>query len=315
MFKGFVSIALVGFCLIVSGRGLFAEEYPIVFVHGFGTTIQDEETWASAIEHLNHVEGYSYYSSSLNDKVFEKTMLPRCSSKTLFRMGYYRSSQDEEFRGCYGFIGGIGADCVYVGTRKRYERYPTEKNEWVSRESYVVRLSNIVDKILASTGSDRVTIVAYSDGGLIAKAYIQWFGGNKKVHKLLMVSTNQDGFDSHLISILQFFSPVLALKPHTYRLPLQFDGELEELRDSPLFQKKTTGELKSYSNWLNHGWVELCRRSGIEYATIAGDKDWVIHHTQADMEGAVFNRVVHADHLSIGDSLETIGIIKDWVFH
>jgi len=50
-----------------------------------------------------------------------------------------------------------------------------------------------VEAVLVATGAARVDIVAHSMGGLVARAYVQFLGGDARVRRLMLVSSPMRG--------------------------------------------------------------------------------------------------------------------------
>jgi len=67
-------------------------------------------------------------------------------------------------------------------------------------ESFAEQLKSKIEEALSATGADRVVLVAHSMGGLVARAYLRRFGG-ERVAKLITIGTPHHG------SILAFTFP------------------------------------------------------------------------------------------------------------
>ncbi|MFC1617355.1 esterase/lipase family protein [Candidatus Margulisiibacteriota bacterium] len=292
--------------------------YPIVFLHGWGVKIEDEKTWKYAIEnYLNGENGYSYFSTDLNKMLFKEDALnlPTNSlpEKTMFRISHYRDSENETSISGLGFIGVIPKK--HIGDTLYYKPwYPLYPN--LSRTSYAERVKVLIDNILRATGSSKVILVAYSNGGIVARAFIKWYDGASSVAKLLTIATNNDGYVYLPLRAYQ-----LAL---LYNQNMQAMGELQEVIETEHFEDEDTGVKKSYIGWLNQGWLELCAEKGLEYATIAGDintplikdTDCIVNVDDAALEGAVFNEVINGEvHEDIIESHKTADLIKKWIFN
>lgn len=64
-------------------------------------------------------------------------------------------------------------------------------------DTYAIRLKDILKTIKYRTGKDKVIIVAHSMGGLVARRYIQIFGGGD-VTKLIMIATPNHGIKGNI---------------------------------------------------------------------------------------------------------------------
>jgi triacylglycerol esterase/lipase EstA (alpha/beta hydrolase family) len=62
-----------------------------------------------------------------------------------------------------------------------------------SIKSSAAELAPFVDKVLASTGKSKVDIVGHSQGGMMPRAYIKYYGGASKVANLVSLSGSQNG--------------------------------------------------------------------------------------------------------------------------
>jgi len=89
---------------------------------------------------------------------------------------------------------------VPVGVRATYyysSYYDTGSLSKVIRkeegiESYSLRLKELIDMVLASTGAGKVIIVAHSMGGLVSRNYLLLFG-DEKVDRLILIATPNQG--------------------------------------------------------------------------------------------------------------------------
>lgn len=59
--------------------------------------------------------------------------------------------------------------------------------------SMAADLADYVDQVRAATGSPRVDLVVHSMGGLIARAYIKWWGGRFKVRDVVILAGTNHG--------------------------------------------------------------------------------------------------------------------------
>ena len=318
------------------------DDYPIIFIHGHSGNQDVEDTWLPMANQVNGLYGYSYYG-----KIWEKSKLPKpLPKKSIFIFGFYRDSEVEIFSGSKGKIGGIpltkGSVPSVVGTELTigFVGWPPASGWYKTRDvdykddyfdsnrvSYAERLSAAVDAVLNATHSDRVILVTHSMGGLVARSYIRWLGGEKRVFKLLTVAAPNHGIADDNRAAMEMIWNAHASD--------QAGGEYLEMSARSSFGGK------SYTTWLNDDWVKFCTEKGVRYATVAGNKnpypiisigknsDGVIDRDSVFLEGAEFNGLTPACHIknfglpfvavlpddqSVADSTYTKEIIKRWIF-
>jgi len=64
-------------------------------------------------------------------------------------------------------------------------------------DTYAIRLKELVENLKVETGQDKVIIVAHSMGGLVARRYVQVFGG-EDVDKIILVGTPNKGIEGSI---------------------------------------------------------------------------------------------------------------------
>jgi hypothetical protein len=313
--------------------------YPILFIHGHGTGTSVEETWEWMVKNQLSNSGYTYQG-----KIWANSELADLPSSSIFLFGFYREEGSQSVGAQKGKIGGIPFTINDVSTIDELEikfSWPTSldtlpllsikkvdlRGQYFdpNRYSYASALKKAVDHVLEATGAKKIILVAHSMGGLVARSYIRWLGGDQYVYKLLTVGTPNHGIPDDGRS---------ALEKIANSQDWQFAGEYVEMSaDARPFQGK------SFTEHLNEGWEEFCKRSGVQYATIAGnlnpwpapivigkDSDGVIDSNSVKLPGAVFNGKSLAAHTvdipltslplerSIIHNAYTSEIIKRWIF-
>ena len=78
----------------------------------------------------------------------------------------------------------------------------TQKSERI--ENYAIRLAEIVNDVKQRTGSNTVTIVAHSMGGLVAREYVALFGEGS-LNKLITINTPHQGITGKVESFCNVF--------------------------------------------------------------------------------------------------------------
>ena len=67
---------------------------------------------------------------------------------------------------------------------------------------HALQLQKEIDKALSNSRYYKVNIIAHSMGGLTARYYINYLGGDKKVHKLIMLGTPNHGSNWNLLGLI-----------------------------------------------------------------------------------------------------------------
>lgn len=114
-----------------------------------------------------------------------------------------------------------------------------------------------VESILAQTRVDKVDIVGHSMGGLIGLYYIKRLGGAPKVRRLVMLGTPILGTWSALLGV----ATIGLVSPSSWQI-LPSSRFLADLRRGPL-------------------------PAGVDYYTIAAERDWICPPEQTVLPGAV----------------------------
>ncbi|MFE6686257.1 esterase/lipase family protein [Streptomyces sp. NPDC057743] len=124
------------------------------------------------------------------------------------------------------------------------------------------QLAAYVHRVLAATGARRVDIVGHSQGGMMPRVYLKYYGGRHRVHTLVGLAPDNRGTDAHGLTKLLDAAPVV--KRRLYELA---PGLIEQETGSPLLRH------------LNAGGDTL---PGVRYTVIATRYDEVItpHRSQ-----------------------------------
>ena len=186
------------------------EYYPIIFIHGHAGVVGVEDTWKDVTEKLNNTNGFVYQG-----KLWEKTQLPNnLPAKSIFSFNFYRSNDNEIMGSNKGKIGAIPiaeseipsmidsridvtltiSTSGKIGFSWEYNLSDYKRSYFFdNRASYAERLKVAVNNVMQATHAKKVIFVAHSMGGLVARAYIRWIGGEQKVFKLLTIATPNHG--------------------------------------------------------------------------------------------------------------------------
>lgn len=231
---------------------------PVIFLHGFNAKPRPE--WSQTLPHLARGRPVT-----LEMFAGESDQLPSgaVSPHALFNVGYYRerSGSPRFYTNQVGFpsIGG----CPTPRTDRHAASY---------RISYARQLDRIVENVLRATGARQVDLVAYSLGGLVARAYTRWLslrgpGGSSRVRRLLTVCTPNNGINS--------FEATLVSLIHNGTRQHVDQGEAAEMN-----RQCTYWGGRSFVDRLNTGWDAFCRQQGIRYGAAYG-YGWAIQSSPA----------------------------------
>ena len=134
-------------------RGGFAEErpYPVIFVHGIGTSSVDWKNTGPAVSKYYEKYYQTFYAGS--------------------GIGKDRSAKD--------FSDNMRDSCVYV----------TFSDHYASPDKLVPELKKVIDDTMAEAKVDKVNLVCHSMGGLAAREYLAQNPGDHHIAKLILVGT------------------------------------------------------------------------------------------------------------------------------
>lgn len=161
--------------------------YPLVFVHGHSFTEEDMGYSINIFKEFQdklETEGH-YFNKGIvlpSTKISENPqgVWYDLDKPISIRMTYYAGAYDK-----YGsFIG-------------------PEDNQHI--EIYAERLEDIIDKILYFSGKNKVNIIAYSMGGLVARWYIK--DNSNYVNKLVLIATPNKGTKGYVGEFCDEFHP------------------------------------------------------------------------------------------------------------
>jgi len=89
------------------------------------------------------------------------------------------------------------------GHTVRIFQLPTYGTQDIRLTSQALR--TFVDGVRSSTGAAKVDLIGHSQGGLVARAYVKWYGGSTKVDSLITLGApNRGTYVANLASVLGF---------------------------------------------------------------------------------------------------------------
>lgn len=168
------------------------EDYPIIFLHGHS---------------INKALPVDYSFDSFSDIKSELAKEGYVDAGTMII-----SSSDEE----KGLLGKVHAPMM-VTASYFFDAYREENEVKIvasnvdSIDTYAIRLRDIVDLIKYRTNKNKVILVAQSGGGLVARRYIQIFGG-EDVDKMILITVPNHGVGEKTEGYCVLFGPEAACK-------------------------------------------------------------------------------------------------------
>ncbi len=149
------------------------QTYPIIFLHGHAVRRSNSPDFSldtfDQIQYAFEKDGYLnggvllYAQGDVPDGAWGKSGRP-ITVKTTYYYDIYRN-------------------------KEQYQTVPAASE---SIDTYALRVKDIVDVVKARTGKKKVTLVAFSMGGLVARKYAQIYGG-ESIHKLITIGTPHRG--------------------------------------------------------------------------------------------------------------------------
>ncbi len=165
------------------------EDYPIIFVHGYSLT-------------TSVPVGYGLDSFS--------EMKEDLSSENYIDAGGIIINSTGEDEGLWGEVHAP----IEISASYFFDTYQTGSTETTvssdtdSIDTFAIRLNNLINIMKYRTNKDKVIIVAHSMGGLVARRYIQIFGGDS-VDKLILITTPNNGIEGKVESYCGIFGPAV----------------------------------------------------------------------------------------------------------
>ncbi|MEV0600177.1 triacylglycerol lipase [Streptomyces sp. NPDC050315] len=158
-----------------------------------------------------------------------------------------------------------------------------------SMEESAEELAAYVDRVLESTGAEKVDIIGHSQGGMLPRYYLKYLGGAAKVHHLIGLAPNNHGTTGNGIAAL------MKQYPATIELTnLAVPACTEQHKGSPFMNK------------LNDGGDTV---EGVRYTVIATKYDEVVTpYTSCWLEGPNVRNVLLQD-LCVADLSEHNAIV------
>ena len=163
-----------------------ARTYPAVFLHGhsFNKKASPESSIAAFT---------GMHKKLQEEGIINAGEITLASSKDETAFGEYgKSGLPVSFRATYYYIGYFDLGRYQISTQK------SEKIE-----NYALRLRELIELVKYRTGAKKVSIIAHSMGGLVAREYIALFG-DSEINKLILIAAPNKGIRGKVQSYCSF---------------------------------------------------------------------------------------------------------------
>lgn len=161
-------------------------KFPIIFLHGHAFSKQ-----ASAENNLN---------------VFDKMQRALEKNKYLNGDTILLSSTKKDEKGILGktFYPITLKASYYFDIMKTKDSTTILQTKKDNIDTYSIRLKDIISEVKYKTNREKVIIIAYSMGGLVARRYLQVFG-EQDVERLILIATPNNGISDNVLQYCSFF--------------------------------------------------------------------------------------------------------------
>lgn len=128
----------------------------------------------------------------------------------------------------------------YFDVFKEPANYMVVQTKSENVDTYAVRLKELIDTIQYKTGKQKVTIIAHSMGGLVARRYMQIFG-EEKVEKLILIAVPNNGIAGNIADYCPLLGEKLECRDMNEDSLFMNKLNREELPDIPIYNIVGTG--------------------------------------------------------------------------
>lgn len=150
------------------------QTYPLVFLHGHAVSKETSFEYS--------LEGFNQIQEKLEEEGYVNAgAITLYTSQNIPEGIWGRFNTPVSIRGSY-----------YFDIFQEPENYVVVQTKSENIDTYAVRLQEVIDTIKYKTGKPKVTLVAFSMGGLVSRRYVQIFGV-EDVSKLIMIGTPNKG--------------------------------------------------------------------------------------------------------------------------
>ncbi len=159
-----------------------SQNYPIIIVHGHA--ISESNSAEYSLEGFNQIQDALEEQGYINGgaiTLYTEKATPES------RLGYFNNPFT--FRASY-----------YFDVFKEPENYKVVQTKSENIDTYAIRLKELISIAKYKTGKQKVNIIAFSMGGLVARRYIQIFG-SEEVDRLILIGTPNHGTSGEVAAI------------------------------------------------------------------------------------------------------------------
>jgi len=254
--------------------------YPILFLHGH--TLRKDNNPDFSLDAFNKIQAKLQEEGYIS----AGTITPVSDYSEIKQNEWGRSSKPISVKGSYYLVSyyNIGSYAI-----------ATQKSENI--ETYAIRLKELIDLLKFRTGRDKINIIAHSMGSLVARDYIQIFGGSS-VDKLIMITSPNKGISGQISS----YCPILGEKK-----------ECEDMSKNSIFIKKLNDPLKIPKNNKIYNIIGIgCNMNSKTGDGIVLKENAELHHAENYYINGTCSRLklLHTEILNIGKYPEVYEIIS-----
>ncbi|MBD3164051.1 alpha/beta fold hydrolase [Candidatus Woesearchaeota archaeon] len=183
------------------------------------------------------------------------------------------------------------------------KKYSRKENN--GKNKFVDKFARIIDKAKACSNSDKVTVIAHSWGGIIARQYLLREDNIKNVDKLIMLGTLNHGeiYGEQKYELIRGLETTLGERRALIKECSNIG--LPAVVLSFIDGRDVTNECEQiHRNPISSSILSIDETPGpVEYYTIAGKidemGDGMVTADSVKLEGAVFNRIVPCGHFDL----------------
>lgn len=171
----------------------------------------------------------------------------------------------------------------YYDAFRKDDKYIVVPTNSENIDTYALRLKDLIDIVKERTNKPKVSIIAHSMGGLVARRYMQIFG-SANIDKLVMIGTPNKGIAGEVSSYCKLFGE---------------NRECNDMKENSIFLNKLNDPLSQPAN------IKLYMVIGQGCKMDSGDGDGVVLVENAKLDNAEYYFVNGTCGSVIGNKLHT----------